>query len=143
MESGAKPGELPKWFERGRIRWAWGGWEPPEFYVRAGSLSGGVNGRALWAPRWWEYLHSEEHVRALAEMGINLITTHCYKGFGLRAEAAEMTRTRELVELCHAHGIHVLGYGQFTTVYPETMLDEIPDLADPSHSSRRSTLLRR
>lgn len=130
MEPGAKPGELPKWFERGRIRWAWGGWEPPEFYVRAGSLSGGVNGRALWAPRWWEYLHSEEHVRALAEMGINLITTHCYKGFGLRAEAAEMTRTRELVELCHAHGIHVLGYGQFTTVYPETMLDEIPDLAD-------------
>ncbi len=128
MDAWTKPGRLPEWFERGRIRWAWGGWEPPEFYVRAGSLSGGVNGRALWAPKWWDYLHSEEHVRAMAEMGINLTTTHYYKGFGLRAEAAEMERTRELVELCHAHGIHVLGYCQLTTVYPETMLDEIPGL---------------
>ncbi len=128
MEAWQKPGRVPEWFERGRIRWAWGGWEPPEFYVRSGSLSGGVNGRALWAPKWWDYLHSEHHVRSMAEMGINLITTHYYKGFGLRAEAAQMERTRDLVELCHAHGIHVLGYCQFTTVYPEAMLDEIPDL---------------
>lgn len=128
MEAWTKSGRLPEWFQRGRIRWAWGGWEPPEFYVRAGSLSGGVNGRGLWAPKWWDYLHSEAHVAAMAEMGINLITTHYYKGFGLRAEATEMERTRALVELCHAHGIHVLGYCQFTTVYPEAMLDEIPDL---------------
>ncbi|MGD9495662.1 MAG: hypothetical protein AB7Y46_05065 [Armatimonadota bacterium] len=128
MGTWTKPGGLPEWFERGRIRWAWGGWEPPEMYIRAGSYSGGVNGRALWAPRWWDYLHSEQHVRAMAEMGINLITTHYYKGFGLRVEAAQMQRTRQLVQLCHAHGIHVLGYCQLTTVYPETMLDEIPDL---------------
>lgn len=130
MQIGEKPGSLPEWFERGRIRWAWGGWEPPEMYRRAGSLSGGVNGRALWAHRWWDYLHSEEHVREMASMGINLITTHYYKGFGLEAEAEEMERTRELVKLCHAHGIHVLGYCQQTTVYPETILDEIPDLRD-------------
>lgn len=125
-----KPGALPEWFERGRIRWAWGGWEPPEMYRRAGSLSGGVNGRALWAHRWWDYLHSEEHVAEMASMGINLITTHYYKGFGLKAEAEEMLRTKQLVGLCHEHGIHVLGYCQQTTVYPETMLDEIPDLRD-------------
>ncbi len=130
MQGHEKPGRLPKWFEQGRIRWAWGGWEPPEMYVRAGSLSGGVNGRALWAHRWWDYLHSEEHVREMASMGINLITTHYYKGFGLQAEASEMARTRELVELCHAHGIHVLGYCQQTSVYPEAMLDEVPDLRD-------------
>ena len=130
MQAQDKPGTLPEWFERGRIRWAWGGWEPPEMYVRAGSLSGGVNGRALWAPKWWDYLHSEEHVREMASMGINLITTHYYKGFGLEAEAEEMQRTRELVEICHAHGIHVLGYCQQTSVYPETLLDEIPELRD-------------
>ena len=130
MQVQDKPGTLPEWFERGRIRWAWGGWEPPEMYRRAGSLSGGVNGRALWAHKWWDYLHSEEHVREMASMGINLITTHYYKGFGLQAEADEMQRTRELVELCHEHGIHVLGYCQQTTVYPETMLDEIPDLRE-------------
>ncbi len=128
MESWTKPGRLPDWFERGRIRWAWGGWEPPEMYVRAGSTSGGVNGRAIWAPAWWDYLHSEEHVSAMAEMGINLITTHYYKGFGLQAEVEQQERARELVELCHAHGIHVLGYCQMTTVYPEAMLDEILDL---------------
>lgn len=130
MQKLSEPGMLPEWFERGRIRWAWGGWEPPEMYIRAGSTSGGVNGSALWGPLWWDYLHSEEHVRQMAEIGINLITTHYYKGFGLQAEAAEMERTRELVELCHAHGIHVLGYCQQTSVYPEALLDEIPDLRE-------------
>lgn len=130
MEVREKPGRLPEWFEQGRIRWAWGGWEPPEMYRRAGSLSGGVNGRALWAHRWWDYLHSEEHVAQMASIGINLITVHYYKGFGLVAEEAEQQRTRELVDLCHRHGIHVLGYCQHTTVYPEAMLDEIPDLRD-------------
>jgi|LSQX01.1.fsa_nt_gb hypothetical protein len=27
MQGRSKPGMLPEWFERGRIRWAWGGWE--------------------------------------------------------------------------------------------------------------------
>ncbi len=130
MSKQGKPGRVPEWFERGRIRWAWGGWEPPSFYLRAGSLSGGVDGRALWAPRWWEHLHSEKHVAAMAEIGINLVTTHYYKGFGLEFEAEEMERTRKLVELYHQYGIHVLGYCQYTTVYPEALMDEVPDLAE-------------
>lgn len=128
MVASDKPGRVPDGFERGRIRWAWGGWEPPSFYLRSGSLSGGVDGRALWAPKWWDYLHSEEHVAAMAEISINLVTTHFYKGFGLQFEAAEQERTRAQVELYHSYGIRVLGYCQYTTVYPETMLDEIPDL---------------
>ena len=130
MEPHDKPGRLPEWFERGRLRWAWGGWEPPSFYLRSGGLSGGVDGRALWAPGWWDYLHSEEHVAAMADIGINLVTTHYYKGLGLQFEAAEQERTRAQVALYHKYGIHVLGYCQYTTVYPETMKDEIPDLED-------------
>ncbi len=125
-----KPGRVPEWFQQGRIRWAWGAWEPPSFYLRSGSLSGGVDGRARWGSKWWDYVHSEEHVRAMADIGINLVTTHYYKGLGLRFEAEEQERTKALVELYHKYGIHVLGYCQYTTVYPETMKDEIPDLED-------------
>jgi len=128
MQSVDKPGTLPEWFERGRLRWAWGGWEPPSFYLRAGSNSGGVDGRALWGADWWERLHSEEHVAAMADFGINLVTVHYYKGFGLGFEAREQERTRALVDLYHEYDIHVLGYCQYTTVYPETMLDDIPEL---------------
>ncbi len=130
MQSADKPGTLPEWFERGRLRWAWGGWEPPSFYLRAGSNSGGVDARAQWGSDWWERLHSEEHVAAMADFGINLVTIAYYKGFGLGFEGKEQERARELVDLYHQYDIHVLGYCQYTTVYPETMLDDIPDLED-------------
>jgi len=58
------------------------------------------------------------------------VTTHFYKGFGLRAEAEEMARAADFTRRAHARGIRVLGYHQFSTVIYETLLDEIPNLRD-------------
>ena len=52
-------------------------------------------------------------VNRLSKMGINCLTTHYFKGFGLNAEAAEMERVRKFIDCCHRYGILVFTYIQF------------------------------
>lgn len=122
----------PSWIAPGRLRWVWGLWEPIELYARGGYGAGVGDGRATghWVRGWYERMHSDEVLDQLAEAGINLLTTHYYKGFGLQAEAAEMERAADLARRAHARGIRVLGYHQFSSVMYETMLDEVPNLED-------------
>ena len=80
--------------------------------------------------RWYDRMHSDEILDKLADAGVNLVTTHFYKGFGLKAEAEEMARAADFTRRAHARGIRVLGYHQFSTVIYETMLDEVPNLRD-------------
>lgn len=122
----------PDWITPGKLRWVWGLWEPMALYTRGGSGAGIGDGRVTghWVRRWYERMHSDEILDKLADAGVNLITTHFYKGFGLKAEAGEMKRAADLTRRAHARGIRVLGYHQFSTVIYETMLDEVPDLRD-------------
>jgi len=125
-------GGVPDWIARGKLRWVWALWEPIDLYRRGGYGAGIGDGRATghWVRRWYERMHSDEILDKLADAGVNIVTTHFYKGFGLKAEDEEMKRAADFTRRAHARGIRVLGYHQFSTVIYETMRDEVPRLAD-------------
>ena len=89
-----------------------------------------MDASAPWLPQWWDRIHSEELVRTMTGLGVNLAVTHFFKGFGLKHEHAEQQRTAELVRIAHRHGIRVLGYCQSRSLYYETFLDEEPGAED-------------
>ena len=104
--------------------WTWAGWEPAQFYRRLGGFHEAQEGNALWADDWFRRLESEETACALAEAGINWVTTHFYKGFGLGAESEEIAATARLISNYHRHNINVFTYLQYGTMMPETIRSE-------------------
>lgn len=111
--------------------WAWWGWEPLQFYRYVKGQAAGIAGLAPESlDGWYEQLHSEEVVKAAAELGINRAVTHFVKGFGLDCEQEEMARTAALTSVCHRHGIKVFGYLQYGTILHETFFRECPRAAD-------------
>jgi hypothetical protein len=106
------------------MAWTWAGWEPAQFYRRLGGFHEAQEGNALWADDWFRQLESEEKAKALAEAGINWVTTHFYKGFGLKAEAGEIAATARLIANYHRHAIKVFTYIQYGSVMPETIQSE-------------------
>ncbi len=103
------------------MTWIWAGWEPAQFYRRLGGFHEAQEGNALWTDDWFRQLASEDTAKALAEAGINWVTTHFYKGFGLVAEAEEIAATARLIANYHRHGVKVFTYIQYGTVMPETI----------------------
>lgn len=110
--------------------WTWAGWEPLQFYRRLGGFHECQEGNALWAEDWFRKLESEETAKALGEAGINWVTTHFYKGFGLASEREEMAATARLIANYHRHGVKVFTYIQYGTIMPETLNAEVPESAD-------------
>ena len=106
--------------------WSWWGWEPQDHYRRTGGMVGAVDVTSAGFPQWYARLHSEEMVRTMSELGVNLAVTHFFKGFGLKHERAEQERTAQLVRAAHRHGVRVLGYCQSRSLYYETFLAEEP-----------------
>ncbi|MDD4190624.1 MAG: hypothetical protein PHI28_04800 [Mangrovibacterium sp.] len=117
----------PEWIKRGQLRWVWGLWEPLMLYKRVDYYTAYAVGNNYWTDEYYKRMHSEEIVSQLAEMGVNCLTTHWFKGFGMDAESHEMELAIELTELCHKYGIRVLGYIQWGSIVYETFLKEVPD----------------
>jgi hypothetical protein len=109
--------------------WIWAGWEPAQFYRRLGGFHEAQEGNALWADDWFRRLESEETAEALAEAGINWVTTHYYKGFGLETESEEIAATARLIANYHRHGVKVFTYIQYGTAMPETIPGEVEQAA--------------
>ncbi len=107
-----------------RMVWTWAGWEPLQFYRRLGGFHEAQEGNALWADDWRARLDSEACAEKLAEAGINWVTTHLYKGFGLEAEAEEIAASARMIANYHRHGVKVFTYLQYGTVMPETIRAE-------------------
>lgn len=126
------PQAIPDWIAPGKLRWVWALWEPLDLYRRGGHGAGIGDGLVTghWVPRWYLRMHSDEILDKLAAAGVNLVTTHFYKGFGLKAEAEEIARATDFTRRAHARGIRVLGYHQFSTAIYETLTDELPNLAE-------------
>jgi hypothetical protein len=122
--------DTPKPAARAPLYWAWWGWEPLDHYRRTGGIVGAVDTKSPSMPQWYERLHSEEVVRMMASLGVNLGCTHFFKGFGLVHERAEQQRTASLVKFAHKHGIKVLGYCQSRSIYYEQFLAEVPNAED-------------
>ena len=77
------------------LYWSWWAWEPLDHYRRMNGLVGAVDAHAAWLPDWYDRIHSEELVRKMTGLGVNLAVTHFFKGFGLKHEHAEQQRTAD------------------------------------------------
>jgi len=113
------------------VRWTFGNHEPISMYRRVGRrCTGGVEGSARWLEDWHHWFDSEACARRMAELGLNCIHSRFYKGMGWEFEKKDFPRVKGFVENCHKHGVKVLAYTQFGTLYPETLRAEIPDIED-------------
>jgi hypothetical protein len=113
------------------LRWTFGNHEPISMYLRAGNrVTGGIEGSALWLEDWHHWYDSEACARQMQDLGLNILHSRFYKGMGWNFESKDFPNVKKFVDNCHNHGIKVLAYVQFSTLYYETMLEEVPDLAD-------------
>lgn len=130
----------PEWIKPENLRWAFWGWEPLAARRRLGGHHPVFLGDSEWASRWHDRLFAEKTIRQMKGLGINLAVTHFFKGFGLKAEQKEMEIIRDFAARCHEHGVRVLGYTQFRSIYYETFLAEEPRAAGWIQRRRDGTL---
>lgn len=110
------------------VIWSYWNHEPADHLRRMSYCRATIFTLGDWLPRWYGRLHGEELVSKAAELGVNMVYCHYFKGFGLKHERAEMERTKDFAKIAHGKGVKVLGYCQLDSLYYETMLSEIPEL---------------
>ena len=108
--------------------WTYWNHEPADHLRRMSYSKPSVFTLGEWLPQWYERLHGEELIAKAAGLGVDTVYCHFFKGFGLAHEHAEIERTRAFAKIAHARGVKVMGYCQFNSLYPEAMLEEVPDL---------------
>ena len=114
------------------MTWAFWAHEPIQFYRRRHADIHSILGTGRWTEAWYDRIHTEEAISKAAEIGVNLIYTHFYKGFGLEFEKEEMERTAEVVRIGHKYGMTVLGYCTPGTFYAETLAEEFENPLEAS-----------
>ncbi len=85
-----------------------------------------IGWNANWLEADWEKAESEDCVRQLRDLGVNLVTIALYTGFGLEAESRAIADSRKFSELLRRFGIRVGVYVGSTIMY-ETFLLEKPE----------------
>src|SRR5215472_16036171 len=85
-----------------------------------------VGGNTTYQVEEYEKEHTEEAVRKLKELGVTVVITHFYKGFGLEAERHHQRKALELAALVHKYGMKLGVYVGSTIAY-ETFLAEKPE----------------
>ncbi|HYM12672.1 MAG TPA: alpha-amylase family protein [Bryobacterales bacterium] len=86
-----------------------------------------VGGNPVWQEEDYEKReHSEEAIRKLKDLGVTLVITHFYKGFGLEAEREHQEKAKELVKWVRKYGMRLGVYVGSTIAY-ETFLLEKPE----------------
>ena len=114
-----------------RYFWTFGNHEPLSMYRRIGRNStGGVPGGARWLADWHHWYDSEECAETMANFGLNILHCRCYKGLGWEEEKKDFPNVVSFARACRKHGIKVLAYVQYSSLYPEIMRREIPNLVD-------------
>jgi hypothetical protein len=74
----------------------------------------------------WHTARSEEAIKKMQEMGVNVVIINFHKGFGLKAEAEDIATTRMFTRIAHQYGLKVIGYVGGTLMY-ETLFREEPE----------------
>lgn len=111
--------------------WFWAGWEPHRHYQRRGGSRGTFYfGNGPWVEEWGQRLFSDEAIELAAGMGATILVTQFYKGIGRKMESSLWPALRDFTERCHRRGIKVWGYVQGSSIYPEFMSLERPDMDD-------------
>ena len=110
------------------MRWTFGAHEPYTMYRRVGKkCTGGIDGNARWLGSWLEWFDTESP-SVMEDLGLNWLHCRFYKGMGWKVEKEDFDNVKRFVSNCHAHGVHALAYVQFSTLYPEIMRSEIPEI---------------
>ncbi len=112
---------------QGKYRWAYGFFEPLAFHKRVGLWWGAGPDNVS---EWYIGGHSEEMAKKLSELGVNLITTNFFKGYGLSNPQEDIERSKKFISYCHKYGIKALAYVQFRSIMPEIFLKEVPEAED-------------
>ena len=113
------------------MRWTFGAHEPYTMYRRMGVRStGGIHGNCFWLRDWFRWWDSEECPKLMESLELNWLLCRFYKGMGWEEEKKDFPNVKRFVENCHKHGVKAVAYIQFSTMYPETMKKEIPNLED-------------
>ncbi len=112
------------------VVWSFWGHEPLRHLRRMGDVGDSIFTLGDWAEDWYNRIHTEEVLEKASKIGVNVIYTHFFKGFGLETEYEEMENTRRMCERAAKHGIKVLGYCQLGTLYSETITDEFSNFDD-------------
>jgi hypothetical protein len=107
----------PAWMRAGIV--AASAMESLTFIVRRG-------GQAANETELWHTERSEESVRKMKDLGVNVVVTNLLKGFGLRAEGEDIEATRQFTAIAHRHDLRVFGYVGNTMMY-ETFFKEEPE----------------
>ena len=126
----AAPPESPKIdFDPLDCRWTFGNHEPISMYRRIGRRStGGIEGGARWLEDWHHWFDSEDCTRTMEGFGLNMLHSRFYKGMGWQFESKDFPNVKRFVQNCHKHDVRALAYVQFSTLYYEVMMAEVPDL---------------
>ena len=107
--------------------WTYWGWSGRVYTRQVDTSAVERPGRGIaGGEEWYERLHSEELVEAMANAGISLAVTHFYWGVGLESERDQQQRAAELVRLAHKHGMKVLGYCKSGGTH-YAVVKELPD----------------
>lgn len=85
-----------------------------------------VGGNTTWQEEDYEKEHTEEAIRKLKDLGVTVVITHFYKGFGLAAEREHQKKALELAALVKKYGMKLGVYVGSTIAY-ETFLAEKPE----------------
>ena len=110
------------------MRWTFGAHEPYAMYRRVGRrCTGGVDGNARWLRQWFDWWDVESP-KVMRELGLNWVHSRFYKGMGWEVEKRDFPNVRRFVRSCHENGVRALAYVQFSTLYPEMMRAEFPEV---------------
>lgn len=110
------------------MRWTFGAHEPFAMYRRVGRhCTGGIDGNAEWVRPWLDWW-DESAPAKMKELGLNGLHSRFYKGMGWEVEKKDFPNVRKFVSNCHANGVRALAYVQYSTLYPDIMRAEIPEV---------------
>jgi beta-galactosidase GanA len=112
---------LTWWQKEGLIKA--GGWHPLSARLRCS-----VN-CSEEEEEFYEWEHSEQRVKRMKELGMNLVIGQFDRGLGETDHEEDHEKARKLAELCHENGIHH-GCYMANTVYFESVLKDHPDCED-------------
>lgn len=96
--------------------------EPLMFRIRRG----GYNLTTDVIERYAEQ-YTEENIKKLVALGVNVFHTNIYKGFGMIAERDEMNMIKKFSPLVHKHGLKMSTYVQWGSLMYETFFNEVPE----------------
>ncbi|MFH1613988.1 MAG: beta-galactosidase trimerization domain-containing protein [Planctomycetota bacterium] len=96
--------------------------EPVAFTIRGGRAHKDLENDS--------FHYSEQLAKKLADLGVNIAVWHCYKGLGIKTEAAETQKTAQFFKHLKKYGISCGVYINQGSIFADTFIAENPQAKD-------------